>query len=506
MIRVDRRQLGQLTKKLGEGGMATVWRVDTPVPRLPDPLVFKELRPEIVGNARRDMLAAMRGSVELRDAFSPAELAELDTLTAWPLAMVEERGADVGLLMRLIDDGFFIDANPPDGVPGRRVFEFQLLGASDKQVQALGIDRSEADDYLVRLALMARLAYVVEILHRPRGGRRLVYGDLSLRNAAVAVHPPRILLMDCDGVADESDPSRLQPNTPFFVPPELITKQQKLQDQSTDVYKLGLCVIRGLAVGRGVSQLSDPASPMMIAGLLDRDGVELFKRAVHRDRANRPTAEDIKDYLVGRVLALAQPAQLLSASLSRAVTIRGSETLVRWRHLHATKVRVHGVNGFEVTDIDPDAHPNGYAIRPPTAGPIHVEVSNKHGTDELVAGHLDYYDPPAFDITEQLGGLLPRLAAPDLPRLEPPRAVAELPPYPMVGTETYPVPRVEFPSVEPYLNLAPLVPDTSLGAAGPRAAISRTHKEADEGLAAVLDDGVEQLLTAVRKKIERLTP
>jgi hypothetical protein len=491
VIRVDKRQLGQLTKKLGEGGMATVYRVDTPVPRLPAPLAFKELRPEKTGSERDDLLAAMRKAVELRDILPPAELADLDSLTAWPLAMVEERGDDVGLLMRLIDDDFFIHTNPPGGTPDRRVFEFQLLSASAAQVQALGIDRSEADDDLVRLALMARLAYVIELIHRPRGTQRLVYGDLNLRNAAVATNPPRILLMDCDGVADQSDPARRQPNTLFFVPPELKNKQQKLQDQATDVYKLGLCVIRGLATGKGATQVDDPTSPVMIPGLLDPEGIDLLKRAVDADRAKRPTAEDIKDYLVGRVLALAQPPELLAASLGRTVTIRGSDTLVLWQHRHATKVRIHGVNGFEVGDIEPDAHPGGYAIRPPTAGPIYVEVGNKHGSDELLAGYLDYFEPPAFDLTRQLGGLLPRLAVPDLPKVEVPEA---------------PVPRVEVPPVDSYVNLGPLVPDTSLGAAGPRAAIARMHREAGEGVTAVLEDGVQQLLQAARKKLERLTP
>lgn len=253
----------------------------------------------------------------------------------------------------------------------------------------------------------------------------------------------------------------------------------------------------------------------MISGLLDQAGVDLLNRAVGADRANRPTAEEIKDYLVGRVLTLAHPPELLSASLNRTVTIRGSDTLVMWQHRHGEKVRIYGVNGFEVKDLDPDAHPNGYAIRPLTAGQIRVEVSNKHGTDELVAGYLDYFEPPTFDIVQQLGGLLPRLAVPDLPQVQVPDAVAELPPYPVPGTETYPVPRVELPSIEQYVNLSPFIPDTSLGpfvpdislgTVGPRAAIARMQEEAGEGVAAALDDGVQRMLAAVRQKIEHLTP
>ncbi len=128
---------------------------------------------------------------------------------------------------------------------------------------------------------------------------------MSLRNAAVATDPPRILLMDCDGVADVDDPTRVQPNTPFFVPPEIKSKRQRLQDQSTDVYKLALCVIRGLSAGRGATQLSDPASPLLRPGTLDQVGIDLLNRALSADRNQRPTAEFIKDYLVFRAQELA---------------------------------------------------------------------------------------------------------------------------------------------------------------------------------------------------------
>ncbi|WP_239310575.1 hypothetical protein [Frankia sp. Cj3] len=504
MISIDRRKLGQLTE-LGEGGMAKVYRVGSSVPGLPRGLAFKELLPTVTGTDRQQMLAAMRNVVALRAAMPTAEQAELDSLTTWPLAMVTDRGTEVGLLMRLLDDDFFIDERPPGGAPGRRVFEFQLLTARDR-AQKLGIDISAADDGLVRLALMARLAYAIEIIHRPRGPLRLVYGDLNLRNAAVATTPPRILLVDCDGVADVNDLSRLQPNTPFFIPPELLQQPGTLQDQSTDVYKLALCVIRGLAIGKGTTQLTDPASPRMIPGLLDQAGVDLINRAVGPDRARRPTAEEIKEYLVGRILTLARPPELLDASLRRTLVICGSDVLVKWNHRYGEKVRIHGVNGFEVKNIDPDAHPNGYAVQPPTGGPIYVEVTNKHGADELLAGHLDYFDPPAFDLEKQLAGALPRLAVPDLPVTTMPDSLVELPPYPVFTAEIPAMPEIQLPAIEPLLNLGQLVPIPVFGAPGPREAFARAHEQAGEGIAAALGDGVQRMLDAAQNKINRLTP
>jgi serine/threonine protein kinase len=510
MIRIDRRQLGTLTP-LGQGGMAQVYLVRGNVPQLPGQLAFKELKPVVVDPIRTQLLHTMRQAVELRDAMSPAEQSELDGVAVWPLAMVHDQGTDVGILMQCIPDGFFIDAKPT-----RRVFEFQLLGAGPDQAKALGIDRSRApaDKDLVRLALMARLAYAVEVIHRPRGSQRLVYGDLSLRNAAVATSRPRILLMDCDGVAAINDTSRVQPNTPFFVPPELVTKQQKLQDQLTDVYKLGLCVIRGLATGRGATQLNDPASPLVRPGLLDQTGIDLLHRAVSRDRDQRPTAEEIKDYLIGRVLDLADPPSLLSARLSSDVALRGSEVFVRWTHKGAKTVRIYSdVKNFTVKDLDADAYPNGYPIKPPTACEIWVAVANDHGEDEGPAGQLHYYEVPPVQISVNP----PPVVLPDLPAMRLPETRAELPPYPMHPADAVPLPPLRWPPVPPLklaevapprllevapLQLRALVPQAPLRN-GLRGAVSHAYRAADAGIDVAIRGVLRRRAQELRTEAER---
>lgn len=510
MIRIDRRHLDPLTP-LGQGGMAQVFRVGGSIPQLSGPLAYKELKPTVVDPVRTQMLNTMRLAVGLRDAMSPAEQSELDGVTVWPLAMVHDKGTDVGLLMRCIPDKFFIDA-----VPTRRVFEFQLLGADPVQAKTLGIDKSRAaaDKDLVRLALMARLTYAVEIIHRPRGGQRLVYGDLNLRNAAVATGPPRILLMDCDGVADVNDAARLQPNTPFFVPPELLKKQQKLQDQATDVYKLGLCVIRGLSTGRGSTQLTDPASPLVRPGLLDQTGIDLLNRAVGADRGQRPTAEELKDYLIGRVLDLADPPTLLSATLSSQVALRGSEVFVYWTHKGAKTARIYSdVKNFTVNDLDPDAGLNGYPIMPPTACEIWVAVANDHGEDEGPAGRLHYYEIPPVQISLRP----PAVVLPDLPTMRLPETHAQLPPYPMHPADAVPLPPLTWPHVPP-LKLEEVAPPKvlevtplTLGALAPQApllhdlrdAIGHAYHAADAGIDAVVRDVLERRAQELREEAER---
>jgi serine/threonine protein kinase len=448
MIRIEESRLGKLTP-LGKGGMADVYRVGNPIPEVPGPLAYKKLHLDPTNPDRAPMLDAMRNAIALRDAMTPAEQDDLDEVTVWPRALVVDgTSEDVGTLMSLIPGNFMLDANG-----GPRMFEFQLLCAGTAQAKANGYDQSRkpADKPLVRLALMANLAHAIEVIHRTRGGRNLVYGDISLRNAVVAINPPRILLLDCDGVADVANPARVQPNTIFFKPPEILNKQQKQQDQATDVYKLALCIIRGLAIGNGSTQLSDPQSPSIPAGLLDQAGVDLLNRALSLDRGARPTAEDLKDYLVGRVLDLAEPPSLLSAELSTYVTLRGSEVFVRWTHKGAKTVRIYSdVLNFNLEGIDADAYPNGYPIQPPTACEIWVSVANDEGEDAGPAGRLHYFEMPPVQISVNP----PSVVLADLPALQLPRMRAELPPYPVFPTDAVPLPPLQMPAVPPLTVMA----------------------------------------------------
>jgi hypothetical protein len=492
VIRVARSQLEPLTP-LAQGGMAEVFRVGGTLPQLSGDLVFKELKATVTGTERKRMLAMMCDAVGMRDAMSAADRKELDEVTVWPLAMVESNGTDVGLLMECIPKAFFIDA-----LPKPRVFEFQLLCAGEKQAQANGFDQSrkKADSDVVRLALMARLAYAVEVIHRPRGGRRLVYGDLSLRNAAVAIGPPQIRLMDCDGVADINDTTRLQPNSPFFAPPEL--KNQPLQDQLTDIYKLGLCVIRGLARGRGSTQLDNPASPLIPAGLLDQGGVDLLRRAVGPDRGQRPTAAEIKDYLVGRVLTLAQPPTLLTVELNSNVVLRGSEVFVRWTHKGGKTVRIfNDVRNLNETGIGADAYPNGYPIKPKTACEVWVAVANDHGEDVASAGRLHYYEVPPLRIRIDP----PPVSLPDLPAMKLPLVRPDIPPYPIHPADAVPLPPLTWPHV-PALKVEDTAPPARLGN-GLLKVVGHAFHKVDAGIDAIVSGVLRREAQKLRAKAEK---
>jgi hypothetical protein len=487
-----------LGDKLGEGGVGIVRRVDAPVPGLPPSLAYKELKAVLpTGTERKQVLRQMRRMVEVRSMLPAADRVVLDEVTVWPLAMVQHAGDDVGTLLRLIPRDFFVDTKTTP-----TVFELQFLSASDDFRRARGMDLRAADDDLVRLALMARLAYAIEVVHR----HHLVFGDLNLKNAAAATHEtiggkrtekPQILLMDCDGVAELSDTSRVQLHGPFLVPPE----NSKLQDQETDVFKLAVCVIRGLSRGEGATQLRKYDPGRAIAGLLDQEGIDLLGRAVGTDRSLRPTAKQLRDYLVARVLTLAKPPELSSAELSSDVVLRGSDVFVRWTQTGGQKVRIIGV-GWEKDNLPAVAPPYGVPIKPPTSGPIFVEVSNKHGTDgPMLAGDLQYYELPPFSF--DLRGVLPRLDMPDLPEAQLPQALAHLPEYPVYSTDAQPPPRFELPALGDRLSFETLAPDAPRGGAGPRGVLERAFAEASANFSAESVAGLRDMVGAVRKEVDR---
>jgi len=436
-MRVSKASLGQLTP-LGEGGFGKVYRVSGyQLPGGPGDLAYKEFTQNHTEQAR-----AAANAVAFRTGLSQADRDDLDSWAVWPRALVEEPpGTVTGLLMQLIPGDFFFRALDPDsGQPADRPREMSwLIYTADQLAQAqadlIEVDKSE------RLVLLGKLTYAIGRLHK----HRWVFGDLSFKNAVFSLDPPRILLLDCDGAAALADQARQQASTPFWDPPECPIDlhpgqrpRRNRQDDISDVYKLGLAILRCLAPGSGAatSRRADRC-----ASELDADGATLVARAVATDRASRPSAKELYGYFYRTVSARVRPPEVTAARLVTPLRVHGQDARIEWQISNAATATV-SVGHAQPVQVDLAQHAKGYVFRPDESGPVMLEVSNRFGTVRVDLGEVTLYELPPFRVDF---GYLPRVSVPPLtpfslaplrPVLEqiPLPRLAELPAVPTVDT------------------------------------------------------------------------
>ena len=261
-MRVRRPDLGRLTP-LAKGAFGAVFRAEEFLLAGDEALLaYKEFTAHQAEQAH-----TAESAVIFRAGLNPEDRAELDLYTAWPRALVEDtHGSVTGILMPLIRPEFFCRMeDPATGELEDKPLEMTWLATSASQRESVQIDLRDADRF-ERLALLAQLAYILAWLHQ----HGWVFGDLSLRNAVFALDPPNLMLLDCDEAAALTDFHRRQVTTPYWDPPECPPRgQQRLQDHVTDVYKLGLAILRCLLPGRGAMTATSPAP---LAAVLDDDG------------------------------------------------------------------------------------------------------------------------------------------------------------------------------------------------------------------------------------------
>lgn len=425
-MRVKRDDLGQL-KELASGGYGKVY--DCPQYHLssdPSPIVFKEFTVEVAQQAR-----AAENAVIFRELLDPADRADLDRCTVWPLALVvDQAGSVVGLLMHRIGQEFFFDST----LTGKKELrDLQWLIATPTQLAANGLPDFDETD---RLALLAQLVYDVARLHK----QNWVYGDLSQGNAAFAANPPRMILLDCDGAADLRDPRRKQAHTPNWKPPEC--EQLDVQDKATDVYKLGLAILRSLSTGKGAGSTRDPGR---VKGKLDAAGEALVARAVAKDPASRPTAKELYAYLRRVVVARTTPPAVIGARLTTPMRVRGMDARVEWEIANVAEVTIRvGATAPMVVAAAAGGGPQFHVFPARESGPVTIEAENRYGAVRVDLGELTLYEIPPFD-PKSFIGVLPRLEVPTLEAFTldalntalesvPRVAVPALPPPPALGT------------------------------------------------------------------------
>lgn len=401
-------------KYLASGGFAEVFAVpDFTLPGDTTPLAYKRFTVDHAQQAR-----SAQASVEFREDLSPADRVDLDGRTTWPRALVTgASGSICGLLMPLIPPEFFFQAPDESGNLARRPREMSWLVSSAEQRTAAQVDFGDIPR-TDRLVMLAQLAYVVGRLHK----HDWVFGDLSFSNAVFALDPPRILLLDCDGAAALADRKRKQSSTPFWDPPECPIEEpqggrkQDLQDEITDVYKLGLAILRCLTPGKGASS---SRNVKRLGTELDAAGTDLVTRTLSEHRHVRPRAKEIYGYIRQTAVGRIAVPQIISARLMTSCRVRGLDAHIEWQITEAHEVEIRlGVN--QTATVTLKDNPRGYTFQPQRSGPVSIEARNRFGTARVELGDLILYELPQFrvDLTSLPAVYVPEINSPGLPGLD----------------------------------------------------------------------------------------
>jgi hypothetical protein len=447
MLPVPRSYLGQL-RLINEGKFGKVYRtVYTIHSSDPTELVYKEYKDAGPGGGRAKSAARAERAVEFRDdlvLFDKSARAILDTYFAWPREVVEDdkTGETCGFLMPLAPPKYCWKQGLHAGLP--RTLDWLTTTEDVWQVNKVDLSQVTATD---RLFLMAQLVYAIAWLHK----QGWVFGDLSFTNVAFVMFPdaPRLLIFDCDDAVELSDPQRgEQPHSPHWVPPECLSNPPAPQDKVTDVYKLGLAIVRCLKPGDGTTTTYDVGR---LADILDGEGMRLLTRTLSEVPAERPAAKELFTYLDRVATPRMVPPVIAHAELVTPVLPPNANARIHWQIEGAEEINVFlGENAREKVWTATSATPPGQCAFPLTrSGEVTVEAKNRYGTATRVIGDVALFEISQFSLDP---ATLPR---PDVP-VVPDYTAAPLPDLPVGhpgAPDIPPVPSPEFADV--FRELAP---------------------------------------------------
>jgi hypothetical protein len=387
---VRKTDLEPLTS-LAEGGFGEVFQVADAfrLPGDPTPLVYKEFKEHKAAQAR-----SAKAAVTFRAGLTDADRANLDKYSAWPRELVEDAGEISGCVMRLIPADYNCHVlNPKGGGMIQKARDLSWLITTPLQRQEAHADVGDVSEE-DRLMVLAQLVYAVGRLHR----HGWVFGDVSFKNAVYALDPPRLILLDCDGAAALSDADREQSSTPFWDPPECPIPPPghpaPLQDPGSDVYKLGLAILRCLNPGKGAGTLRKASR---LAGKLDAAGVDLVAHALSGDPGERPTAKELYEYLYRAVLSRIKVPEVLAARLASLYLLRGDDARIDWQIENATEATIVTGSGKRFP-ANLATHPRRFTFTPDVSGPVTLEIRNHLVTVSVDLGELRLVELPPFSV------------------------------------------------------------------------------------------------------------
>jgi hypothetical protein len=488
-VTVRKEELGRL-EFMAEGGYGRVYRVrEFTLPKDSTPLAYKEFLESVEDPDQRKRSAeAAKRAVIFRGGVSGPERAVLDKYCTWPRELVADDTGDViGFLMPLIPDPFFFQQiDVKSGLLANTPRDLGWLIAPEQRRQAAKSNLPDIHES-ERLYLMAQLVYAIAWLHR----RGWVFGDVSFTNAAFTLEPPSLMLFDCDGAAALSDTQRKQPHTPFWVPPEYVGKKDQLQNAQSDVYKLGLAIVRCLKSERGATQTKQVSR---IAGILDAEGVALVGRALAKEPADRPSARDLYMYLRQFTAPLLKPPVIAHLALTTPLLLRGAGARLSWQIDNAEDIRIMvGEQREEVSAVKWADHPTGCKFPVAESGRVTITASNPYGRVTRVAGDVMLYEIPPFSVS------LDNLPAPPVPEVAAfslVESVAELTPR---------LPRM--PDIPPLPSAAPYDLMDQLSGSNwhpmPAKRIDDAVQDSAHGIAGVIHVESQRFVAALRAMTQR---
>ncbi|WP_204010289.1 protein kinase [Virgisporangium aurantiacum] len=293
-VELSRADLGRIGDKLGAGGQAVVYRL--PDLRLPDDrreLAYKEYRP---GHAPP---VGMKAIVSKRTGLTATNRAKLDSIAVWPVRAVRDGDRNCGVVLPVIPAEFFQSRRlPGSGASSRDPREVQNLFVAPSLAERVGMPLVPLKH---RYAICRDLADALAFLHR----HGVVFGDINAKNVLFRkATRATVMLVDCDAVRFRGSAAvTRQLNAPDWEPPE----GGGVLTEATDLFKLGLAVLRVLNPGAQASTSRDPrrADPLLTIG----KGRELLRAALSADPRQRPAAVQWRNYFAD--LAGMEPTELL---------------------------------------------------------------------------------------------------------------------------------------------------------------------------------------------------
>lgn len=397
-------------KFLKDGTFGNVYRTGYRMRFSRTELAYKEYKASAPNLGQRG--ETVTNTVVFRNSRSQKDLEILNRYFAWPCELVMDNATSeiCGFLMPLADPEFSWDKGKVTG----QLRTLDWLAAPESLLQANGV----AEDMTVvtaadRLFLMTQLTSAVNWLHKSGW----VFGDLSFNNVAFALpfeqRQSRLMIIDCDDAAAFANKRRsLQPHSPNWLPPECVTDPQRQQDFETDVYKLGLAIIRCLKPEPGALSTKDISR---LAGIIDTEGIALLTRALSPNRGERPSAEELLKYLEGASTELMVAPTIIDAELISPLVLLGANAQITWHLKDAQEIRVFvGGEGPQhlVRRGAPADYPDGCSFPVTLPGQVTVVATNRYGPTKRIIGNVAPYVLPEFHLDL---GKLPPLNVPSSP-------------------------------------------------------------------------------------------